>query len=142
MADDLSHLTRDWLTKASHDLQTARIVSATPDGPLDTVIYNCQQAAEKALKGWLTWRGLEAAKTHDLVRLLGEAADDNADFSQFEEAAEILTPYASAFRCPGLTADPMPSGEEFEEALRQAQAIYDFVIALLPPPTRPEPTKS
>jgi HEPN domain-containing protein len=53
MVDNLARLTRDWLVKAKHDLQTARIVSATPDGPLDTAIYHCQQAAEKALKGWL-----------------------------------------------------------------------------------------
>ena len=46
MADNLARLTRDWLTKAAHDLQNARIVSAAPDGPLDTAIYHCQQAAE------------------------------------------------------------------------------------------------
>ncbi len=45
MADNLARLTREWLTKAVHDLQNARIVSATPDGPLDTAIYHCQQAA-------------------------------------------------------------------------------------------------
>jgi hypothetical protein len=30
MVDNLARLTRDWLTKAVHDLQNARIVSATP----------------------------------------------------------------------------------------------------------------
>ncbi len=63
MADNLARLTRDWLTKAAHDLQNARIVSVTPDGPLDTAIYHCQQAAEKSLKGWLIWRGTKVAKT-------------------------------------------------------------------------------
>ncbi len=109
MADNPSRLTRDWLTKANHDLQNARIVGATPDGPLDTAIYHCQQAAEKALKGWLTWRGITVVKTHDLVRLIEDAVDDNPDFTKFEEAADTLTPYASAFRYPGLTDDPMPS---------------------------------
>lgn len=137
MADGLSRLTRDWLSKAAHDLQTARIVSATPDGPLDTAIYHCQQAAEKAVKGWLTWRGATAAKTHDLIRLIAEATDGTPDFAQFEEAAEILTPYVSAFRYPGLTDDAVPSREEFDAALKHAQAIYDFVVNLLPAEARP-----
>ncbi len=137
MADNLARLTRDWLTKAAHDLQNARIVSATQDGPLDTAIYHCQQAAEKSLKGWLTWRGITVAKTHDLIRLITDAADDTPDFTQFEEAAEILTPYASAFRYPGLTDDPMPSREEFDAALQHAQAICDFILNLLPADARP-----
>jgi HEPN domain-containing protein len=137
MADNLARLTRDWLTKAAHDLQNARIVSTTPDGPLDTAIYHCQQAAEKSLKGWLTWQGITVAKTHDLIRLIADAADDTPDFAQFEEAAEILTPYASAFRYPGLTDDPMPSREEFDAALPHAQTIYDFVLNLLPEEARP-----
>jgi HEPN domain-containing protein len=137
MADNLSRLTRDWLTKAAHDLQAARIVSATPDGPLDTAIYHCQQVAEKAVKGWLAWRGVAAAKTHDLIRLIAEAGEGTPDFEQFEEAAEILTPYVSAFRYPGLTEDAVPSREEFELALMHAQAIYDFVVNRLPAEARP-----
>jgi hypothetical protein len=46
--------------------------------------------------------------------------------------AEILTPYASAFRYPGLTDSPMPSQDEFDDALRHAEAIYNFVANLLP----------
>jgi HEPN domain-containing protein len=137
MADNLSWLTRDWLTKAAHDLQTARIISAAPDGPLDTAIYHCQQAAEKALKGWLAWRGVAASKTHDLIRLVAEAADGAPDFSQFEEAAEILTPYVSAFRYPGVTEDLVPSREEFDAALKHAQSLYNFVLNRLPPEARP-----
>jgi hypothetical protein len=51
--------------------------------------------------------------------------------------AEILTPYVSAFRYPGLTNDPMPSRVEFDAALEHAQAIYDFVLNLLPKEARP-----
>jgi hypothetical protein len=58
-------------------------------------------------------------------------------FTRFTNGAEILTPYVSAFRYPGLTEDPMPSREEFDDALRHAQAIYDFVLNLLPAEARP-----
>jgi len=137
MAENLALLTRDWLTKAKHDLQNARIVSTASDGPLDTAIYHCQQAAEKALQGWLTWRGITVVKTHDLVRLVEDAVADNPDLAKCEEAADILTPYVSAFRYPGLTDDPMPSREEFDAALQHAQTIYDFVLNLLPPEAQP-----
>lgn len=137
MADNLTRLTRDWLTKAAHDLLNARIVSANPDGPLDTAIYPCQQTAEKALKGWLTWRGMTVVKTHDLVRLVEDATEAQPDFARFDETAEILTPYVSAFRYPGLVGDPMPTREEFDVALQHAQAIYDFVLTALPAEARP-----
>ncbi len=38
MDEPAANLTREWLTKALHDLQTARIVANAPGGPLDTAI--------------------------------------------------------------------------------------------------------
>lgn len=59
------------------------------------------------------------------------------EIARFAGAAEILTPYASAFRYPGLTQDPMPSRKEFDAALQHAESIYDFVLDLLPAQARP-----
>jgi HEPN domain len=36
---------------------------------LDTAVYHCQQAAEKALKAFLTARDIAFEKTHNLVAL-------------------------------------------------------------------------
>ena len=137
MDEALAQLTRVWLTKALHDLQTARITAGAADGPLDTAIYHCQQAAEKTVKDWLTASNVEFEKTHDIRRLIRQAAGVLPEFTRFTDAAEILTPYVSAFRYPGLTDDPMPSREEFDVALEHAQAIYDFVVNLLPAEARP-----
>ena len=137
MDESQVRLTREWLTKAWHDLQTARITASAADGPLDTAIYHCQQAVEKALKGWLTAGDAAFEKTHDLRRLIRQAAEIRPEFAQFAEAAEILTPYVSAFRYPGLTDEPMPSRAEFDAALQHAQAIYDFVLNRLPTGARP-----
>ena len=137
MDDALAKLTREWLTKALHDLQTARINANAVDGPLDTAICHCQQAAGKSVKGWLTSSQAAFEKTHDLRRLIRQAAEVLPGFSRFTGAAEILTPYVSAFRYPGLTADPMPSRAEFDAALQHAQDIYDFVLNLLPKEAKP-----
>ena len=109
MDEALAQLTREWLTKALHDLQTARITAGAAGGPLDTAIYHCQQAAEKTVKGWLTANNVEFEKTHDIRRLIRQAVEVLPEFTRFTGAAEILTPYASVFRYPGLTDDPMPS---------------------------------
>ena len=53
MDDAKRELVRAWLLKARSDLDTARQVGSHPEGHLDAAIYHCQQAAEKAVKGYL-----------------------------------------------------------------------------------------
>jgi len=131
-------LVRDWLTRASHDLQAARTLAAGAKPVLDAAIYHCQQAAEKAVKGWLQSQDSPFPRTHDIEDLVARAAKLQGDFDQFAKAAAVLTPYVSAFRYPGGGSDePMPSPEEFDAALQHAQAIYDFVLELLPAEARP-----
>jgi HEPN domain-containing protein len=118
-------------------LRAALILAAADDAPLDVAIYHCQQAGEKAVKAYLQWRDEPFAKTHNLRALVIQAATLEEGFGAFEKPAEILTPYVSAFRYPGGSYEPMPSREEFDEALQHAQAIYGFVLTLLPAEARP-----
>lgn len=137
MDEALAQLTQEWMTKSLHNLQTARIVADSLNGPLDTAIYHCQQAAEKAVKGWLTSQSVTFEKTHDIRRLVKQAEKIESNFSRLTAAAEVLTPYATAFRYPGLTFEPMPTREEFDAALKDTQTIYDFVLNLLPKEVQP-----
>ena len=137
MDEAILEIVRNWLMRASHDLRSARILAAVENPLLDTAIYHCQQTAEKAVKAWLQSRDEPFAKTHDVEDLIAQAATSLPGFKQFAAAAEILTPYASAFRYPGGADEPMPTRKEFDEALHHAQAIYDFVVQVLPPEARP-----
>jgi len=138
MADEAKlELVRDWLTRASHDLTAARALAALAPPLLDAAIYHCQQAAEKTIKGWLQFQDDAFAKTHDIEDLVSQAARQHPDFSQLTQAAEVLTPYVSAFRYPGGSYDPMPSRKEFDEALQHAQTIFTFVLKQLPPEAHP-----
>jgi HEPN domain-containing protein len=130
-------LVKDWLTRAHHDLRAACILAADENGPLDVAIYHCQQAGEKAVKAYLQWRDEPFAKTHNLRALTIQAATLHKGFAALEQPAEVLTPYVSAFRYPGGSDDPMPSRQEFDQALQHAQTIYDFVLTLLPVEARP-----
>jgi HEPN domain-containing protein len=132
MDESTLELVRDWLTRAEHDLRSARALASLADPLLDTAIYHCQQAAEKSMKAWLQSRDDPFPKTHDIELLVKQAAKLNPGFSQFEKAASVLTPYVSAFRYPGGSDEPMPTRGEFDEALQHAQAIYDFVMKQLP----------
>jgi len=80
MDDAKRDLVHAWLIKALNDLRTARAVGNLAEGPLDTAIYHCQQAAEKALKGFLASaatvmgfarRALHAAAVHGPGILIG-----------------------------------------------------------------------
>ena len=137
MDESTRELVRDWLTRANHDLRSARALATLEEPLLDTAIYHCQQTAEKSVKAWLQSRDEPFPKTHDIEDLVEKASAIEPDFGKFAKAASVLTPYVSAFRYPGGFDEPMPTREEFDEALQHAQAIYDFVLSLVPTDARP-----
>jgi len=83
-------LTREWLTKARHDLLLAQRAAAPP--PLrEGITFHAQQAAEKALKGYLTWKNEEFKQTHDLPSLVKQCVKLEPDFGTLIGAAEPLS---------------------------------------------------
>ena len=136
MADTRRELLRSWLTKAASDLRSARVLGSADDPPLDTAIYHCQQTAEKAVKAFLVSKEISPEKTHDIRKLTLEAAVHEPRFNEVMDMAVALTPYAWEFRYPDDLAETYPTREEFDEALQHAQAIYDFVLNLLPAEAR------
>ena len=137
MDDTRKALLHSWLTKAASDLRGARILSSADDAPLDTAIYHCQQTAEKAVKAFLVFKETPPEKTHDIRKLTLAAAAHEPSFLELLDMAAALTPYAWEFRYPDDLAETYPTREEFDEALKQAQAIYDFVLNRLPEEARP-----
>jgi len=137
MDDTRKELLRSWLTKAASDLRSARVIGSADDAPLATAIYQCQQSAEKAVKAFLVSKKISPEKTHDIRKLTLEAVVHEPRFNEVMDMAVALTPYAWEFRYPDDLAETYPTREEFDEALQHAQAIYDFVLNLLPAEARP-----
>lgn len=129
-ADPRLELARQWMRKAHHDLLTAERM-AQPEAVPDIVVFHCQQAAEKALKAYLTWRDRPFRRTHELGDLLVECIALEPAFAILKEAADTLTPYAVDPRYPGEDAG-MPSADEMDEALPLAQQVMTFVGGCLP----------
>jgi HEPN domain-containing protein len=65
--------TAAWFARAASDLRAADVGLAARPPLLDHVALSAQQAAEKAVKGFLAWHDQPFRKTHNLVEL-GEAA--------------------------------------------------------------------
>lgn len=128
-------LVKAWLIKAQHDLASARKLSDEPESYLDTAIYHCHQAAEKAIKAFLFFHDQRFDKTHDLRPLIELAQPLDTRFSSFLNAAVLLTPYASEFRYPGDFLDP--TREQFDEALSAADSVWQFVLSVLPAEVHP-----
>ena len=120
---------RQWLIKSQRDIGSARRLMEGQEPYLDTAVYHCQQAAEKALKAFLTARDMAFEKTHNLVALLALCTPLAPGFEQWEEVAEMLTPYATEFRYPGAILEPEKS--EAEQALAAAEAFVEFIGQLL-----------
>lgn len=123
-------LVQSWLIKAQRDLATARKLADGPNPILDTAIYHCQQAAEKAVKGFLAFHDQAGVKTHDVRFLVNQALSLDPGFEDWLEAAEFLTPYATAYRYPD--EDLEPEEEEFEAAENAAISLVAFVLSVLP----------
>ena len=137
MADAAPTEAKAWMVKAWRDLETARR-AATGEPPFyDVAVYHCQQAAEKAVKAFLVHHGKAYEKTHDIEVLIDVASEIETDFSNLADAADALTPYATRFRYPNATFAVEPQPAEYHEAMQHAQAIYDFVLSLLPTETKP-----
>lgn len=123
--------TREWLTKAKHDLLAAStLLQASPALP-DVAAYHCQQAAEKALKAYLFWHDRTFRKTHDLEELGRQCVAIDDELEALVEQASILTPLAWQFRYPGPVAEP--TMEDALEALGLATRAVEAIVARLPP---------
>jgi HEPN domain-containing protein len=52
---------QDWLAKANQDLETSQFLLASGRLFLYPICFHAQQAAEKYLKAYLTWRQIECS---------------------------------------------------------------------------------
>ena len=66
--------TKAWLTKAVQDLRRVEILLAAAPADVEGALYHCQQAAEKAFKGFLTWHDVPFRRIHELDVLGDNAA--------------------------------------------------------------------
>jgi HEPN domain-containing protein len=123
-----------WFEKAHKDLRCAQIDLAADPPALEDALYHCQQAAEKALKGFLVWHDQPFPKTHDLGRLGNQAVGLDQRLEPFIDEIVELTKYAWIFRYPGEV--DQPSVAEAVAVLDRVRAFVDVMRIPFPEETR------
>ena len=119
-----------WLRIAKEDLLAAKGLVKLE--LFSAVVYHCQQAAEKALKGYLVYKDQEITKTHDLLKLLESCLTFDTNFRQLYEATKLLNPFSSKFRYP--SEFDIPDLADAELAIKHAQSIMAFVVKKISEP--------
>lgn len=116
-----------WLAYAGDDLQSAEALRRE-ELPPRQVCFLAQQAAEKALKAILLARGIEFARTHDLVALRRLLTEDPQGVPADEDLAE-LTQWAMQARYPGDFPEATP--HDADRALRAAERMLHAASATI-----------
>jgi HEPN domain-containing protein len=124
-----------WFKKALIDIRAARLeVGVTPTLTTD-IVFHAQQAAEKSLKGFLTFHAQAFRRTHSLIELGEACVALDPTLEDLLRRAAGLTEYAWRFRYPG---DPEePDDAEAGEALSLAHTVYEAILSRLPEEVNP-----
>jgi HEPN domain-containing protein len=126
-----AELVRQWLKKAEEGLNAAKVLLSYGQSFLSAVGFHAQQAAEKYLKAFLTFRQTEFPKTHDIGELLALIARTDAGLAASLRPAVLLTPYGVEIRYP---SDAPELRHQAEEAVRLAGVVRDAILATLDNP--------
>lgn len=121
---------RSWFKKAADDFRAAEHDLAAEAPLLEDALFHAQQAAEKTLKGFLTWHNCPFRKTHDLIEIGRQCVEIDASLEPLLRRAALLTEYAWKFRYPGEADEP--SADETTHALEVAREVWQAILARLP----------
>jgi HEPN domain-containing protein len=88
-------------------------------------VFHSQQAAEKAVKAFLTYHQVPFRKTHNLTDLGSQCASIDPSLEAILREVADLTDYASAFRYPDAPYEP--DADEAAGALATATTLCDEV---------------
>jgi HEPN domain-containing protein len=100
------------------------------EGLTSSGIELLQEAAERLLKGYLIAKGWHLVRTHDLVKLLEDAASYDAAFGRFRGLASALTADFFAQHYPGH--DMTNVGKDYEKWRNELSDLISLIASSLP----------
>jgi HEPN domain-containing protein len=114
-----------WFEFADTDLALAEHSLSMKPQPLWAICYHCQQSAEKYLKGYLLYNGVESPpKIHDLVNLNKKCSEFDSEFNNILDECEALTQFGVQPRYP----DEIYIDETLMNlALEYAKRVKEFI---------------
>ena len=117
---------QQWFDLAKQNLGIAKFLAEKyHPTPVESICNNCQQSAEKDLKGYLFNENVNFPFTHDLSELLAMCIDINPNFAKFAKQCTFLTRYGVAPKYPN---DLQITEDDAKAAIRFAEEIKEFVV--------------
>lgn len=110
------------LVLARRDHRAAELLRDQPEVGDGIIGFHAQQAAEKALKAWLTILGIDFPWTHDLSLLIHKLEEGGAEVRNLWALLD-LNPFAVQFRYDILDDEPL----DHEATLAQVAALLNHV---------------
>ncbi len=95
----------DWVKKAEEDYLVIKAIIKSDYNPVSGILFHAQQCAEKYLKAYLSFKGKEIAKIHDLVSLHQFCFEIDSTFSIIKNDLIYLDGFAVAPRYPDEFAE-------------------------------------
>ena len=114
-----------WLDKALSDLQSARILLTWGGDPM-AVAFHCQQAIEKALKGYLLFRLGRHFDGHNLTFLCRQAASCDERFLSYLTESTALNNYYIETRYPTDIPFEITEAQEYN-ILTMAEDLFSVI---------------
>ncbi len=126
---------RAWPAKTRQDVRRVEILLAATPADVEGALFHCQQAAERALKAFLTWHDVRFRRIHDLEEIGKQCVEVDQTLGSLMGRAETLSEYASRFRYPGAPYEPRM--EEGQAALALVREVTEAILIRLPREVRP-----
>lgn len=122
-----------WLRLASRDMRAAAHGMKADPPLLGDVVFHCQQGAEKAMRGFLAWHGVEAVETSDLREIGRRCVELDSSLQPLVEQAAPLSDYAWKYRYPLDPDEPEePTADEVHQAMSITHAVATEILERLP----------
>src|SRR3989338_3214611 len=113
-----------WVKQARHELEAAR--KDIENRFFADACYSAEQAAQKALKGYLYLKGARSVWKHSVKELLDECTKFDPAFAAHADAGRVLDQYYIPTRYPDALAPPAVPFESYTET----QAKESIVLAM------------
>ena len=126
---------RAWFAKAAQDLRRIEILLTAEPPDLEGALFHAQQAAEKAIKGFLTWHDVPFRRVHELDEIGEQCVGVDSSLADLMSRADALTKYAWRFRYPGAPYEP--TLDEGRTAFDLAREVTVSILGRLPLEVRP-----
>jgi HEPN domain-containing protein len=124
MNEDTKQYALQWIEKAEEDRLVVQQLVDADSTARGAIGFHCQQAAEKFIKAYLIFHGIDPERTHNLEFLVERCSAIDKDFSNVN--LMNLTDYGVEARYPGDFLEPSVS--EIEALIQIVDSIREKVL--------------